>query len=245
MGGGLFLFVAFDFTHWKRAKLHGEKPKILLSLKSKTCTCMMTIQQQCQTLAYSPTTELQLSAQPVKSMDTLTSTTTTTATNNLAPESVLPVIHDPSLLDHPEQDDSSPTLLVVSPYRSRPHLLSLPSLDPSQQLLAKALTTLQPIRADYATCAYHLAFNWSTVTDTLRSLARQASYPWPTQHFYIVVFRSQIPPTTNRADLAALDRASHVEATQSGGLLKYWFGVPDAVGRNVATCEPYSSDVPK
>ena len=39
------------------------------------------------------------------------------------------------------------------------------------------------------------------------------------------------------AELADLvNRRSHAEATQSGGLLKYWFGVPDTEGRNLATC---------
>lgn len=33
-----------------------------------------------------------------------------------------------------------------------------------------------------------------------------------------------------------VNRHSHAEATQSGGLLKYWFGVPDTEGRNLATC---------
>jgi translation initiation factor 3 subunit H len=35
-----------------------------------------------------------------------------------------------------------------------------------------------------------------------------------------VVFRSQIPPTTVYADLGALDKAAHEEATKSGGFLK-------------------------
>lgn len=52
----------------------------------------------------------------------------------------------------------------------------------------------------------------------------------------IVVFRSQVPPTTSRHALGELDQRSHAEAMKSGGLLKYWFGMPDADGRNLATC---------
>ena len=159
-------------------------------------------------MLYPSSAEVQLAAQPLKSMDTHTHTDHTVPT---------PVIHDPLLLDFPEQDDSNDNFLIVSPYRSRAHLLSLQHLHPNQQLLAKALTSIQPIRPDYATCPYPLAFNRSTVTE--------------------VIFRSQIPPTTSRAHLAALDRAAHIEATKSGGLLKYWFGVPDQEGRNLATCK--------
>lgn len=56
------------------------------------------------------------------------------------------------------------------------------------------------------------------------------------EKFYIVVFRSRIPPTTVYADLGVLDKAAHAEATKSGGFLKYWFGSPDSEGRNLATC---------
>lgn len=57
----------------------------------------------------------------------------------------------------------------------------------------------------------------------------------------IVVFRSQVPPTTSRHALRDLDQESHAEAMKSGGLLKYWFGMPDADGRNLATCKLISS----
>ena len=152
------------------------------------------------------------------------------------------LLHNPTLVDPYEErwlDESDQNLLVVSPYRSREHLLDLHALQESQQLLAKALTALHNIRPDYATCPYTEAFNWSVITDNLRSLARKARYSWTDQHFYIVVFRSQITPTTNRVHLSELDRASHVEAMKSGGLLKYWFGLPDEQGRNLATCRQH------
>jgi hypothetical protein len=134
--------------------------------------------------------------------------------------------------------------LVVSPYTSRPHLLDLRPLDISQRLLARALTVLQPMREDYATAPYAKAFNWDDVVGELRALAFQSAFSWRRQHFYIVVFRSQVPPSTNRIQLGELDEKSHAEATKSGGLLKYWFGMPDENGMNLATCEgsffPYS-----
>ena len=170
------------------------------------------------------------SIQPFKNIDTIKDA-------RLDPASI---IHDPALVDPYEEkwlDESDRTLVVVSPYRSREHLLDLHILHTNQQLLAKALTSLQPIRPDYATCSYPSAFNWPTVISALHSLTEEADYAWPTQHFYIVVFRSRIPPTTNRIHLAELDRISHAEATKSGGLLKYWFGVPDEEGRNLATCQ--------
>ncbi|RYP05848.1 hypothetical protein DL764_003522 [Monosporascus ibericus] len=49
--------------------------------------------------------------------------------------------------------------------------------------------------------------------------------------FFIVAFRSQIPPTTAYEELGVLDKAAHAEATASGGFLN-----PDDEGRNLATC---------
>lgn len=126
--------------------------------------------------------------------------------------------------------------LVVSPYTTIPHLLDLRALEESPRLLAKALTVLQSVREDYATAPYHLSFNWDAVIEQLKSLLEISKSPWTRQQFYIVVFRSQVPPTTDRIHLGRLDQNSHAEATKSGGLLKYWFGLPDANGRNLATC---------
>ena len=126
--------------------------------------------------------------------------------------------------------------LVVSPYISQPHLLDLRPLQESQKLLARALTVLDPVRVDYATAPYHQTFNWNAVVNRLKFLNGEAGHAWTRQHFYIVVFRSRVPPTTDRVELGELDQKSHVEATKSGGLLKYWFGMPDENGRNLATC---------
>ncbi|KAK0746860.1 hypothetical protein B0T18DRAFT_327051 [Schizothecium vesticola] len=126
--------------------------------------------------------------------------------------------------------------LVVSPYTERGHLLDLETLDKENQILAVALSRLKNVREDYATGPYLEIFNWTEVIETLRTLVRESGYSWKETSFYIVAFRSQIPPTTVYADLGVLDKAAHVEATASGGFLKYWFGTPDVDGRNLATC---------
>ena len=129
--------------------------------------------------------------------------------------------------------------LVNSPYSETCHLLNLGSIGTPQRLLAKALTVMAPIRDDYATAPYSDAFNWGSVVSTLKSLVEIESYVWKHHLFYVVVFRSQVPATTDRSHLAALDKRSHAEAMESGGLLKYWFGTPDVDGRNLATCNSH------
>ncbi|KAG9244921.1 hypothetical protein BJ878DRAFT_420344 [Calycina marina] len=127
--------------------------------------------------------------------------------------------------------------LVSSPYTEEPHLLDLRTLDIPNQLLAKALTGLKCLRPDYATAPYIETLNWSEVVEAVRGLAEAEAFSWNEEvSFFIVVFRSQIPPTTIYANLGVLDKAAHAEANQSGGFLKYWFGSPDVDGRNLATC---------
>lgn len=110
--------------------------------------------------------------------------------------------------------------LVVSPYTKKEHLLDLETLDTQNRLLALALTRMRCLRTDYATAPYQEAFNWEEVVDTLRGLAREQSHSWTKSEWYIVVFRSRIPPSTACAELAVLDKAAHAEATSSGGFLK-------------------------
>lgn len=126
--------------------------------------------------------------------------------------------------------------LVVSPYTEQEHLLDLGTLDVENQLLAQALVNFESLREDYATALYLETFNWLEVIAALRALAQERRHTWKETSFYIVAFRSQIPKTTVYADLGALDKAAHIEATASGGFLKYWFGTPDDEGRNLATC---------
>lgn len=113
-----------------------------------------------------------------------------------------------------------PRYLVVSPYTEQEHLLDLQTVDAENQLLALALVHMKPLREDYATAPYLDTFNWAEVIESLRELTRRRGHAWKETSFYVVAFRSQIPPTTVYADLGVLDRAAHVEATESGGFLK-------------------------
>ncbi|EEQ90378.1 uncharacterized protein BDCG_05498 [Blastomyces dermatitidis ER-3] len=131
---------------------------------------------------------------------------------------------------------SSNSYLITSPYNQEGHHLDLHTLEPSSQLLAKALTVLKPIRSDYATAEYVESFNWQLVMDVLRDLATAEGYEWKEQSFHVVTFRSVLLPTADPGKLTELDSHSHEEATASGGLLKYWFGIKDEKLRNLATC---------
>lgn len=144
-------------------------------------------------------------------------------------DSVITVTSLPTEVDDPLTIQLSPpkpvpndgNLLIVSPYHELPHLLDLRTLDTANQLLAKALVRLECLRDDYATAPYTEIFNWSEVIETVKDLTASISnFQWKEQAFYIVVFRSRIPPTTAYADLGVLDKAAHAEATESGGFLK-------------------------
>lgn len=110
--------------------------------------------------------------------------------------------------------------LVVSPYTESSHRLRLDTVDIQSSLLARALTALKPLRHDYATAPYLESFNWQEIISNLSTLVQSSGLSWKRQRFFVVVFCSQIPPSTNYADLGALDKAAHAEATASGGFLK-------------------------
>ncbi|KAI3331594.1 hypothetical protein HD806DRAFT_165031 [Xylariaceae sp. AK1471] len=132
--------------------------------------------------------------------------------------------------------DETTDLLTISPYTDREHLLNLRSLDSENAILAQALVHLKCLRPDYATAPYIDIFNWGEVMEQVKRLAQQKEHTWKDSSFFVVAFRSQIPPTTVYEDLGVLDKAAHAEATASGGFLKYWFGSPDKEGKNLATC---------
>lgn len=113
-----------------------------------------------------------------------------------------------------------PTHLAISPYTDLPHLLNLATVSLQEQLLAHALVKMESVREDYARAPYVDSFNWPEVIADLRQRAEAINHKWSAQEFYIVAFRSQIPPTTNYGDLGDLDKAAHKEAIQSGGFLK-------------------------
>lgn len=127
--------------------------------------------------------------------------------------------------------------LTVSPYLELEHQLDLESVDTPNRLLALALTQLRPATTDYATVTYAQALDWPQVMSTLKSLAASEGYRWTRHSFYVVEFRSKLKQNIDVDLLFRLDKESHIEATQSGGLLKYWYGVPNPERRNLATCE--------
>jgi hypothetical protein len=89
------------------------------------------------------------------------------------------------------------------------------------QLLALSLAKLRCLRKDYATAPYIETFNWEEVMKSLHTLVRGVGHSWKETSFFVVAFRSRIPPTTVYAELGTLDKAAHAEATASGGFLKY------------------------
>jgi hypothetical protein len=127
--------------------------------------------------------------------------------------------------------------LTVSPYLEPEHWLDLRTVDVPYQLLALALTKLEPATSDYATVNYEDALDWASVMSHLRINATRKGYRWRRQEFYVVEFRSKLKQKIDNELLFKLDKESHVEATASGGLLKYWYGVPDTERRNLATCK--------
>ncbi len=127
--------------------------------------------------------------------------------------------------------------LAASPYLDPEHFLDLDNLEPQSRLLALALNFLAPARLDYAICSYEQAFDWPTIFTNLASLAKQEQTAWKHQSFYVVEFRSKLKPSIDSDLLFTLDKQSHQEATESGGLLKYWYGSPDLERYNLATCE--------
>jgi hypothetical protein len=133
-------------------------------------------------------------------------------------------------------------LLQASPYSDRYHLLDLTTLTKPLQLFAEALTGMRWITPEFATAPYRKAFNWDSIADIF-SRAMRAERPGQrleSLHFYVIVFRSRVNKHADRHLLGELDKAAHLEAVEGGGLLKYWFGSPNEVGRNLATCK-YSS----
>lgn len=131
------------------------------------------------------------------------------------------------------------SLLQASPYSEHDHLLDLTTFTEPLQLFAKALTNMRWITPDYATAPYPKAFNWDSIVDAFSStLSAEQRKAMPDKlHFYVIVFRSRVNEHADRQLLGELDKAAHVEAVEGGGLLKYWFGTPNEVGRNLATCE--------
>ena len=129
------------------------------------------------------------------------------------------------------------TVLKASPYAGPEHILYLDNLETQSRLMALALSSLSPARPDYATAAYQQAFKWEQVIAILTTLAKEQRITWKKQSFYVVEFRSKLKADIDNDRLYLLDKQSHMEATASGGLLKYWYGSPDSERYNLATCK--------
>lgn len=127
--------------------------------------------------------------------------------------------------------------IQTSPYADQDHLLDLNSLTKPHALMAQALMAMQPLSEQYAATAYKEAFNWPDVVERLQKLseAEGVDYVFPETAFYVIVFRSKLPPGVYRPELGVLDKEAHREAVECGWLLKYWFGTPDQDGNNLAT----------
>jgi hypothetical protein len=131
------------------------------------------------------------------------------------------------------------TYLIASPYNTAAHLLDISVLEQQDRLFALALTYLKPTHTDYATAPYTKSFNWTEVCELLKAFSAAENYLWKRRSYYVVIFRSVLLPDVDSDYLYALDAHSHREAMESGGLLKYWFGAKDELGRNLATCKGF------
>jgi hypothetical protein len=130
------------------------------------------------------------------------------------------------------------SFLVTSPYILEDHLLDLNRLpDVQDRILVLALTKLAPTRTDYATAPFEDSFSWHDVRTTIGYLSEVAQQEWRERDYYVVIFRSKLKKDFDAPLLWELDRESHREAVESGGLLKYWFGNTDSENRNLATCK--------
>ncbi|OWZ59403.1 hypothetical protein C351_00026 [Cryptococcus neoformans c8] len=102
----------------------------------------------------------------------------------------------------------------------------LPHIDPASLALHQTLHHFKPLSNAYASLPYDKAFNWSSL-----NLPKSTEREW-----YCVVFRSRRKPESANLSLYKADREAHEEAVRNGGLIMYWYGVPDKTGLNLATC---------
>ncbi|KAF8161068.1 hypothetical protein B0H34DRAFT_364878 [Crassisporium funariophilum] len=103
----------------------------------------------------------------------------------------------------------------------------LPDIDPASLSLHKALHHFKPSNSNYADTPYDNAFNWSELR-----LPENEEREW-----YCVVFRSRRKTGSDNMPLYAADKLAHEEAIRNGGLIMYWYGIPNQeTGMNLATC---------
>ncbi|KIK67461.1 hypothetical protein GYMLUDRAFT_69645 [Collybiopsis luxurians FD-317 M1] len=103
----------------------------------------------------------------------------------------------------------------------------LPNIDPASLSLHKALHHFRPLDTDYANTPYAEAFNWNELR-----LPEHEEREW-----YCVVFRSKRRAGSDGGSLYEADKRAHEEAVGNGGLILYWYGIPNQqTGMNLATC---------
>jgi len=138
----------------------------------------------------------------------------------------------------------------------------LPEIDEASLVLWRTLHGLRAVTADYAggflsnyqprvhhgcshTCPAAAATSTSSKNLAALEVIRRV-FNWDrlaelpvdlTGEWYGVAFRSARKKGSESLSLYEADRLAHEEAVRSGGLLVYWYGVPDpATGENLATC---------
>jgi hypothetical protein len=84
---------------------------------------------------------------------------------------------------------------------------------------------------------YAEIFNWDEIGNAYHSDEGVGAEGEVEREWYVVAFRSRRKPGSDSAALYEADRLAHEEAVQNGGLIMYWYGVPDPeTGDNLATC---------
>ncbi|KAG7098537.1 hypothetical protein E1B28_000473 [Marasmius oreades] len=160
-------------------------------------------------------------------------------------DSGAPVLYLPPLLSSlPKNVPAVPLSSENPPLITETHL---PDIDPASLSLHKALHNFHPIDANYASTPYKNAFNWSQLTlpeDEEREWycvvfrsKRKAGSDGGCQYLFqlvIVVLNSLFLPFEA---LYEADKKAHEEAVRNGGLIMYWYGIPNQeTGMNLATC---------
>ncbi|KAF5386238.1 hypothetical protein D9615_002524 [Tricholomella constricta] len=136
-----------------------------------------------------------------------------------------PILYLPPLLSSlPDRYPSEPISLDHPPLVTETRL---PDIDPASLSLHKALHRFTPLDADYVNKPYAEAFNWSQLV-----LPEHEEREW-----YCVVFRSKRKAGSDGGALYDADKLAHEEAIRNGGLILYWYGLPNQnTGMNLATC---------
>jgi hypothetical protein len=147
----------------------------------------------------------------------------------VAPPNEDPILYLPPLMSRLPHGTAAHAHTAITPHacdHDTEFDTRLPDIDPASLALHQALHYFHPRDAHYAGTEYAAAFNWGDL-----GLPLDVEREW-----YGVVFRSRRNPASSSLSLYAADRAAHAEAVQNGGLVMYWYGVPDATGLNLATC---------